>query len=133
MADYLGYGDLNWSLDLKRSLSGKKGTDAPDRVVIERAILKAEGIANAYLGVRYEMPIAETSESAALKSAVEDIAKYRLYVDHSESGMPEKVDKAHDEAIAYLKELAKKLVTLGLDTDDEKEAGKDVFSSFVRG
>lgn len=133
MGDYVGYGDLNLSKSLKRYLSGKAGSDEPDRVVIERAILEAEGEADARLGVRYEMPIDETSESAALKGAVKKIAKYLLYLDHEEGRVPEDARTAYEDALSYLEALAKKLVTLGLDTDDEKEAGKNVFSSFVRG
>lgn len=133
MSDYIGYGDLNWSKNLKRFLSGKLGSDEPDRVVIERAILRAEGEADAHLGVRYEMPIDETSESAALKGAVEKITKYLLYLDHESAEIPGKVVKAYDDAILYLEALSKKLKALGLDTDDEKEAGKDTFSSYVRG
>jgi phage gp36-like protein len=114
-------------------LSGKKGTDDPDRVVIERAILMAEGEADACLGVKYELPLDDPGESAALKGAVMKIAKYLLYLDHEEPGVPEAVDDGYLRAIAYLEALSKRLKTLGLDTDDEKEAGKAVFSSFVRG
>lgn len=133
MGNYIGYNNVNLSLALKRYLSGAGESDDPDRVVIERAIVRAEGEADAYLGVKYSMPLEETSESAALKGAVEKIARYLLYYDHESAEIPVKVDEGYERAIAYLKELAKKLATLGLATDDEKEAKKTSITKTVRG
>jgi phage gp36-like protein len=73
--------------------------EVPDSAVVSEAVAKAEAEIDAYLAVRYVLPLAEVP--ARVKSLAVDMALYYLYVRRSVA--PEVRRQAYEDAVAFLK------------------------------
>lgn len=76
--------------------------DVPDAEVVSEVVTKAEAEINAYLAVRYVLPL--DAVPAQVKHLAVDMAIYHLY---SRRGMMAEVrGKNYDKAVAFLKDVA---------------------------
>ena len=95
-------------------LADRDGNGAADVGVIERALKGADATINSYIETRYSLPLASTPEK--LTDTACEIARYKLYTD----GAPEQVAEDYKNAIAWLKDVAAKRASLGLDDAAEE-------------
>lgn len=72
-----------------------------DDDVLDGALEDADATIDAYVGQRYDLPLASTPR--LLTTAACDIARYRLHEDHP----PEVARDRYDQAIALLKSIAR--------------------------
>lgn len=79
-----------------------------DDSVIERAISDASTLADGYIGKVYALPLADIPTT--LTKAVADIARFYLHARGVEKDNP--VQRAHDQALSWLKDISKGLVQL---------------------
>jgi phage gp36-like protein len=80
---------------------------------IDAALVWASGVASSYLRKRYSLPLVSWGEE--LKSAVGELAQWKLFGRRGVrpgSGNNEIAEKRYDDAIAWLRDLAKGLVEL---------------------
>lgn len=81
--------------------------------VVNRAILDACGEMDGYIGARYTLPLAESND--VLRTLAIDLALYRL----AALGRLGEVQEDHkirkEDALRFLRDLAKGVATLGLD------------------
>lgn len=75
------------------------------------AIADAESIVDGYVGTRYTLPLTEVPN--LIKNWSSDIARFKLW----DAKAPEEVRQRYEDAIAALKDLAKGLINLPLETD----------------
>lgn len=92
-------------------LTDDDDTGAVDTDVVDQAIADADAEINSYCGVRHSVPFS-TVPPMVLKLSV-DITIYNLY--SRRRGAPDERKERYDNAIRYLKDVAKGLVTLGED------------------
>ncbi len=101
-------------------------TDAgsePDAAVVNAAIAQAGAEIDAYLAVRYRLPLAAVPDR--LKSLAADIAAYHLY--SRRSVMHEVRQKKYDQAVAFLKDVAAgRAEILGADGVEQPGAASQV-------
>lgn len=76
--------------------------EVPDHAVTAEAIAKAGGEIDAYLGVRYALPL--TANPPLLKSLAVDLAIYHLYSRRSVA--PQVRRQKYEAAVAFLKQVA---------------------------
>jgi phage gp36-like protein len=76
--------------------------DAPDAAVVTEALAMAAGEIDAYLAVRYVLPLAATPPQ--VKSLAVDLALYHLYSRRSVA--PAVRRQKYEAAVAFLKEVA---------------------------
>jgi phage gp36-like protein len=79
-----------------------------DDTVVTRALDDATAMADGYLGKQYTLPLSVTPER--LTKVVADVARYYLHGKRAEKDGP--VARGHDEALAWLKDVARGLVLL---------------------
>ena len=87
---------------------------AVDADVVAEAIADADAEIDGYCGKRYTVPF--TTVPALVKKYSRDIAIYNLY--QRRLGAPEQRRRDYDNAIAFLKNVAKGLASLGEDDPD---------------
>ena len=87
-------------------------TGAVDTTKITQAIDGAESEVDGYVATKYTVPVAAPVPQLVKELSI-DIAIYRLY--RRRQRIPDDVKKAYDDAIARLKDIAKGLLTLGID------------------
>ena len=92
-----------------------------DVAIINNNILIAGSIVDAFIGKRYRLPLAVVPQ--IVKSAVMDIVVYKLCSRGVFAPSDTRI-KAYDDAISLLKDIAKGVAVLDLDT------GTEVVSSF---
>ncbi len=103
----------------------KAGT--PDENKINRAIAEAEAEVNGYVATKYAVPVAAPTP-VLLKSLSIDIAIYRLW--RRRQRVPDENRKAYEDAVAKLKDIAKGVLTLGIDpapAESTKGSSGEVF------
>ncbi len=83
-----------------------------DATKVDQAIAGAEAEAESYINVKYRVPVAAPIPQR-VKDLCVDIAVYRLY--KRRQSAPDKVLKAYDYAIAFLKDVAAGRATLGIE------------------
>jgi phage gp36-like protein len=76
--------------------------EVPDSLIINEAISKAEAEIDAYLGVRYVVPLA--APPARVKGLAVELAIYHLY--SRRSVVPPVRQRNYEEAVAFLKQVA---------------------------
>lgn len=76
--------------------------------VLAAALARADSLINSYLAGRYLVPL--TPAPAVVLGMAVDLTRYFLYDD----AVPERVRIAYEDAIAWLKDVARGAVTLGL-------------------
>lgn len=93
-------------------LTDDAGTGEVDQARAEQALADASATIDSYLRPRYRLPLA--SVPVRLVNLASDIARFLLQ--HGGDRIPtEQAGKAHDRAIAFLKDVSKGLADLGLD------------------
>lgn len=90
-------------------LTDRANAGAIDTAVLNQAIADAGAEIDGYLAGRYQLPLATAPSILALYCG--DIARYRLYDDAAR----DEVRKRYDDAIEFLKLVAKGTVRLGAD------------------
>lgn len=85
-----------------------------DRALLQRHLNHATSEINGYLTGRYSLPLAPVPQILQYHTC--DIARYRL--DKYKSR--EDVKDRYEQAIQYLRDVAKGIVSLGLDSNNQK-------------
>lgn len=91
-------------------LSDRENTGAINADVVASKLADADAEIDGYLAGRYTLPLTTVPE--ALRRIACDIARYHLYDDR----VTEAVQKRYDDAIKFLRMVAKSEVQLGVDT-----------------
>jgi phage gp36-like protein len=91
-------------------LTDRTGAGVINDTVLNQAIGDADGEINGYLAGRYDLPLASVPPVLVLKAC--DIARFYLY----DEAVPDIVKTRYENAIAWLKGVAKGDISLGLDT-----------------
>lgn len=91
--------------------------------VLNQAMANAESEADSYLGSAYALPLPSIPD--VLKSMVGDIARYRLW----DKEASEEVQRRYERAIAWFRDIAKGVVSLGIPTTDEQPESSIVVAS----
>jgi len=86
-----------------------------NNTVMEQAIGDAQAVIDGYLRSAYTLPLATVP--AELVRVCCDLARFHLFGDR----VPDTVQKRRDEAVSWLRDVAAKRVSLGLDA-----AGQDM-------
>ncbi len=87
--------------------------DGLSNSTIDAALVWASGVAGSYLRKRYKLPLVSWCEE--LKSAVGELAQWKLFGRRGvrpSSGNNEMAEKRYDDAILWLKDIAKGLCEL---------------------
>jgi len=92
--------------------------DAVDESKVTRAIADADAIVNGYCGRRYAVPF--TTVPALIRKFSVDIALYTLF--SRRAGAGEEFRQHRDDAVSYLKGVARGENTLGENDPDETPA-----------
>jgi phage gp36-like protein len=79
---------------------------AIDATTLTRALTDADAEIDSYLAARYKTPLASPGE--IVKRVAADIARFRLYDDRATT----EVRNRYNDAVAWLKDVAKGIVTL---------------------
>jgi phage gp36-like protein len=87
-------------------------------VDIARCIADANALADSYVGAVYPLPLATVP--AALVGPVCDIARYYAWINDP----PEIVSKRYTAAVAFLRDVAKHIVDLGIPPPTDPETGE---------
>lgn len=99
---------------------------AIDTAVLDRALEAADGEIDSYLATRYALPLA--SVPVILRDCAADIARYRLHG----RGVPERVEKAYQARVAWLRDVARGVAGIGVDTLTPASAGLPEMTSAGR-
>jgi phage gp36-like protein len=91
-------------------ISDRENTGAIDADVVAGKLADADAEIDGYLAGRYTLPLTTVPE--ALRRIACDVARYHLYDDR----VTEAVQKRYDDAIKFLRMVAKGEVQLGVDT-----------------
>lgn len=91
-------------------LSDRDNTGAINADVVAGKLVDADAEIDGYLAGRYTLPLVNMPES--LRRIACDVARYHLYDDR----VTEAVQKRYDDAIKFLRMVAKGEVQLGVDT-----------------
>lgn len=94
--------------DEVRQLTDRANTGAIDATVADQALADASEEMDGYIGARYQLPLATTP--TVLVRLCADIARYRLY---DAEPLPA-VAQRYKDAVAFLTQISKGTVTLGL-------------------
>lgn len=79
--------------------------------VLARVAADAQSVIDGYLAARYAVPLTPVPD--AVRRYASDLARYYLYDDHA----TETVQKRHDAAIAFFRDIAARRASLGPDAD----------------
>ncbi len=109
------------------ALTDKNTTGMIDSTVLGMALADADATIDGYLAARYSPPLSSIPASIPMRAA--DLARYYLYG----LQVPEQVKARHDDAIAWLVQVAKGIVELGIDPPTlSAETGSVQMSANVR-
>ncbi len=98
-----------------------------DAAKVTQAIAEAEAEVNGYVATKHSVPLAAPIPDLVKQLSV-DIAIYRLY--HRRQRVPDDVRKSYEDAVAKLKDIAKGVLTLGIDpppAESSKATSGEVF------
>lgn len=98
-------------------LSDRERTGNVNVQVVNVAIDDSVSLINSFLAARYDLPL--SSPPTVLKRICADIARHFLY----DNQVPEAVEKKKDDAMMFLKAVAKGDVSLGLNIENEVALG----------
>lgn len=104
-------------------LTDRDYTGAVNQSIAEAAIADASATIDGYLAGRYSLPL--NVVPVVLVRLCANLARYNLY----DNTLPETVSRNQQDAIRYLEQVAKGVVTLGLD-DAQQAAQTDDSVSF---
>ncbi|PKN71196.1 MAG: DUF1320 domain-containing protein [Deltaproteobacteria bacterium HGW-Deltaproteobacteria-12] len=92
-----------------------------DTYVVSRAIADADAEIDSYCGSRYTMPFSPVP--VIIRKLSVDMAVYNLFTRRSVLKIPEDRQKRYDNAIRFLKDVARELISLGADAPAEPADG----------
>lgn len=101
-----------------------------NEAVVNRAILDACGEMDGYIAARYTLPLASTTDQ--LRTLAMDLALYRLASLGRLGEVAEDHKNRKDDALRFLRDMAKGLASLGLDQSVEPTTQVLFFSSAPR-
>lgn len=78
---------------------------------VVQVLQDADNTINGYLSGRYQVPVTQAAET--LERIAGELARFYLY----EDGAPEHVEKRHDNAMAFLRDVSTGKVQLGVAAD----------------
>ncbi len=110
----------------EREIIALAGNEAEiiDNSVVETALSDAEDLINSYVSVKYALPL--TTVPAALKRICCDFARYFMY----KEVIPEELEKKYEQNLAFLKDIARGVVSLGdFSTGETPQQSGDVIFS----
>jgi phage gp36-like protein len=96
-------------------------------VRINQALTDASGDVDAHLEASYQLPL--SSVPLKLEQVCCDIARYNLYDDHA----TDHISKRYDDAIKYLRDVAKGIIRLGIDENNASPTEDDNVVEFDEG
>lgn len=96
-------------------------------VKINQVINDASGEIDAHLESKYQLPL--STVPLKLEQVCCDIARYALYDDQP----TEHITKRYDDAVKYLLNVSKGVISLGVDKDNETPAEQDNVVDFTEG
>lgn len=100
------------SSDILVQLTDDADAGTIDTDAIDRAIADADAEINSYCGTKYDVPF--TTVPVMVRKLSVDITVYNLYA--RRRGAPEDRKARYDDAIRFLKDVAKGIGTLGVST-----------------
>lgn len=103
-------------------LTDDDNTGSVDDSIVNGAIDNSEGEVDGYLASRYSTPV--TPVPNIIKAFTVDVAIHRLY--GRRQGATEDVEKRYKNAIQFLKNVSKGVVTLGVASPAPENSGSDV-------
>jgi len=95
-------------------LTDRANAGVIDDTVLDQAIADADSLIDGYLASRYSLPLSDVPVSLVRVAAA--LTRYFLYTEAA----TDQVEKAHDQAIAWLKDVARGTVNLGLSATNGK-------------
>lgn len=110
-------------IDALTAVADRDGDGAVETEAITAALDDASADIDSYLAVRYPLPLAQTP--AAVKRVCFDIAMYHL----SGNRTTEEVEKRYNNAIAWLRDVAKGVAGLGNEPAETASSGASFTSS----
>jgi len=102
-------------------LTDDAGSGSTDASAIERAITDADAEIDSYCGSRYTMPFSPTP--VIIRKYSVDMAIYNLFSRRSALNVPDDRQKRYDNAIRFLRDVAKGMISLGADAPSEPSDG----------
>ena len=102
----------------------RDGDGVADPGVADEALTQATAEMDSYIGKKYDLPLPSTP--AVLVPKCVDIAIYRM--SQSPAALTDEIKDRYEKAIAWLRDLARGLVVLGLP-DSPPSSGGGVFAS----
>jgi len=128
---YVTHAEFILSLDPKDAseLSDDASGGAPAEETILPILADATGVCDSYIGTRYTVPL--TSPDGAVKSACTRIAVYFLHLRRSWT-VSDTVKDAYDDAIAWLKDVAKGIAVLPIPPAAESSRASGYFGAETR-
>jgi phage gp36-like protein len=102
-------------------LTDDAGGGSVDVSALTRAIADADAEIDSYCGGRYTMPFSPVP--VIIRKLSVDIAVYNLFSRRAVLKIPEDRQKRYDNAIRFLRDVSKGLISLGADAPAEPSAG----------
>lgn len=93
---------------------------AVDTARLDGAIADADAMIDGYLGGRYEIPLSPVPR--AITRVAADLARYYLYDDQP----PDTVAQRYEDAMKFLRSVARREVSLGVSEGGEQASGADL-------
>lgn len=103
-------------------LTDDDSTGSVNDSFVNSAIANAEGEVDGYLATQYATPVTPVPD--IVKAFTVDVAIYRLY--GRRQGATEAIEKRYNNAIRFLKEVSKGVVTLGVKVPAPENSGSQV-------
>jgi phage gp36-like protein len=102
-------------------LTDDAGSGSVDTSAVARAIADSDAEIDSYCGSRYTMPFAPVP--VMIRKLSVDIAVYNLFSRRVLLKIPEDRQKRYDNAIRFLRDVSKGLISLGADAPAEPSDG----------
>ena len=97
----------------------RDGDGIADAGVVAEALSAASAEMDSYIGAKYDLPLPSVPE--VLKAKCVDVALYRLA--QRPGAMTDEIKDRYEKALAWLKDLARGLVSLGIETAPPSAGG----------
>jgi len=102
-------------------LTDDAGSGSVDTSVVARAIADADAEIDSYCSSRYPAPFSPVP--VIIRKYSVDMAIYHLFSRRAVMKLPEERQKRYDNAIRFLRDVARDLISLGADAPAEPSAG----------
>lgn len=102
-------------------LTDDTGAGTVDISAAARAIADADAEIDGYCGARYTVPFSPAP--AMIRKLSVDIAVYNLFSRRSNLKIPEDRQKRYDNAVRFLRDVSRGLISLGADAPAEPDSG----------